>query len=162
MAKEYVFLQGKAKWCRVHTPDQFGKWKTVLYLNDEGVNLVNGLKERGLKNVLGKDEDGYNMTFSRATNITVQGKVIGMAPPEILEADGKTPLKGVMIGNGSDVTVKLDIYPCRPKGAKPFIAARLESIRVDNLIPFTGEKDFTEQEAKQIAGLAEQPAQPKF
>lgn len=160
MAKEYVYLQGKAKWCRVHTPDQYGKWKTVLYLNNDSLNIVNGLLERGLKNVLAKDEDGYNMTFSRKTQIdSVQGRPIPLPPPELLDADGKTPLRGIMVGNGSDITVKLDVYPCRPKGSKPFVAARLEAIKVDNLIPFTGEKDFTTEEQEQVSGLDKQPAQ---
>lgn len=159
MAKtEYVFLQGKAMWCRPHMVDKFGNWKTGIYLTPESVDIVKGLQVRGLKNVLSLHEDGYYMQFNRPQQKNYGGKVIGLVPPEVLDRDGK-PMREILIGNGSDITLKLEVY-----GFKKFpgIAARWMAVKVDNLVPFVPPKDFTEDEEKATRGLTEQVAQPAF
>ena len=54
-----------------------------------------------------------------------------MGPPNVVDADGKEWDKEVLIGNGSDITVKLDVW----KGTK---ATKItwEGIRVDELVPY--------------------------
>src|SRR5712671_946896 len=104
MAKtDYVFLQGKTKWFRPNAPNEWGKWTHVLYPNEESLNKIRDLqtstdKTTGIKNILKKDEDGYSITLSRPTSKTIKGKVVGFAPPEVLEVDGKTPLRNALVG----------------------------------------------------------------
>jgi hypothetical protein len=160
MAKtEYVYLQGKTKWFRHTAPDKWGKWKHLLYPNKESLEKLRELQSEGLKNVIHKDDDGEYVYLSRATQKMINGKVVGFAPPEVLGPDGKTPLRDVMIGNGSDVTTKLEVYSHgTPSGGKAK-AARWASTRVDNLVPFEGKRDFSEDEEKQVRGLDQQPEQ---
>lgn len=151
-----VFLQGKCKWCRTEKVDQYGKWKVLLYPTEESLEEIKQLKELGLKNHLKKDEDGYCMYFSRDAQKTIKNKVIAFQPPEIFHSDGTTPMKDVYIGNGSDVTLKLEVYSYG-YGDKKGIAARWVSARVDNLVPFEVKRDFTETQKERIEGLPDRP-----
>lgn len=145
-------------WCRPHMVDKFGNWKTGIYLTPESVTKVKELQVRGLKNTLTENEDGVYMQFNRPQQKNYSGKVIGLVPPEVVDRDG-LPLKETLIGNGSDITLKLEVY-----GFKRFpgIAARWMAVKVDNLVPFVRPTDFTEDEEKAVRGLTDQPAQPKF
>lgn len=158
MATEYKYVQGKAKWAKLQQPDEWGKWKIVLYPNPESLEMIRDLQAQGIKNVIKKDEDGYYTTFSRPTSIQAKGKVVGLAPPEVLEADGKTVFKN-LIGNGSDVTLKLEVYQHGTPGGGKAKAARLMSIRVDNLVPFEMKRDFDDNQKELVDGLDKQPAQ---
>lgn len=166
--KEYVFLTGKTKWFRATTPNQWGKYAHVLYPNPDSVAKIRELQERGLKNVMGRDENednAYRITISRPQSITVRGKPIGMTPPEVLMSDGQTPLKATNVGNGSDVTTKVHIYRYRIPATNPAkygIAMRWVSSRIDHLVPFESTRDFNEDEKKAVEGLPEQPPQPMF
>jgi hypothetical protein len=155
---ESIFVQGKAKWAMLHRPNEWGNWKITLYPDTASLEKIKNLQGQGLKNVLKKDEDGYHMSFNRPHQKMIKGKVIGFTPPEVLESDGKTPLTTARIGNGSDVTVKLEVYAHSTPGGGRAKAARLGSIRVDNLVPFVPERDFNDVAKEQIAGLADQPA----
>lgn len=154
--KEFVYLQGKAKWARLTVPDQYGHWSIVLYPNAESKAKIQDLISRGLKNNLKKDEDGEYMTFRRPTSKDIRGKVVGFAPPEVIQGDGVTPLREALVGNGSDVTVKVEVY-----GFKRFpgVAARLQAVRVDTLVPYSGDRDFTDDQKDLVKGLPEQPEQ---
>jgi len=161
MAKtDYVYLQGKAKWARLQTPDPWGNWKVTLYLNPEGYNTFTQLKEEGVKNTIRKDEDGYHVVLRRPTSKEMRGKVQGFAPPEVINPDG-TPLRDVLIGNGSDITVKLEVYSHKTPGGGTAKAARLLGVRVDNLVPFELSRDFEEggDQEKMTKGLPQQPPQ---
>jgi hypothetical protein len=71
-----------------------------------------------------------------------------------LDKDGK-PTDGTGIGHGSDVSVKLQVYKFnRPTGGTA-IAARLEGVRVWNLIPWEKERDMSANEVRQVKGLQE-------
>lgn len=156
MATEHVYIQGKLSWVKCQQPDEWGKWKVTIHPNEASLEKVRELQGEGIKNVLKKDDDGYKVTFSRPTQKMVKGKVVGLAPPEILQADGKTPLTGVLVGNGSDGTVKLEVYSHGTPGGGKAKAARLLSIKVDNLIPFEMKRDFSEAQQEMVKGLDEQ------
>lgn len=155
-----VFIKGKCKWARLDKLNKYGKWSIVVYPISEDIEKLRELQAEGVKNVMKKDDDGYYMTFTRPPNITVRGIVKGMTPPQVMEADGKTPLRN-LIGNGSDVTVKLQAYkhnvPTAAPGTKA-TAIRLEAVRVDNLVPFEMNRDFQEDEQEQVSGVKDQPA----
>jgi hypothetical protein len=130
-----MYLKGIAKWCVTHAPDSWGYYKMVLYPDSDSLEKVRDLQSKGLKNVLKKDEDGYNVTWRRPQNKMMRGKQIAFTPPEVLGPDGKTPLNA-LIGNGSKVTVKLEVYPHNTPGGGKAIAARLAAIKVDELVPY--------------------------
>lgn len=164
LKSEDVYLKGKGKWCKLVVPDQlYNKWSVVLYPDNDSLETIRELQAKGMKNTLRKDDEGYNVNFGRPVSKENRktGQLMTFNPPKVVDKDGQ-PMDGVSIGNGSDLTIKLEVYehavPGTQKKAK---AARLVSVRVDNLIPFNTEKDFTPAEAEQVSGLKEQP-EPLF
>lgn len=155
---ESLILKGKCKWAnRLFIPDiEYKKWSLVLYPDTDSLEKIRDLQAEGMKNVLKKDEDGYHVAFSRPTEKVIRGKVVAFDPPTIVDFQ-EQPFAGP-IGNGSDVTVKLEVYqhsvPGTQKKAK---AARVMSVRVDNLVPFEKEKDFTDTEKENVDGLDQHP-----
>lgn len=163
MAKEYIFLKGKVKWFRHIQPDaSFGgtpKWKHQLYIQAEDLPKIKELQAQGVKNHLKKDDDGYYMNFSRVTQIQRRdGKIVGLDPPLVTMAGSDLPLRDTMVGNGSDVTDKIEVYSHGTPGGGKAKALRWEGSRIDHLVPFDTRKDYDEGEAKQLKGLPEQPA----
>lgn len=157
---DYVFIQGKVSWVKYITPDpMYNKWSVTIHPNAEGIELIRELQTEGVKNQFKKDEDGYYIQFSRPVDRKIKGKVIGMTPPVVLDKDGQ-PVDGVAVGNGSDATVKLEIYSHpTPSGGKAK-AARFAGLKIDNLIPFNKDTDFPDPAMKEQAkGLDEQPEQ---
>lgn len=153
MASESMYFKGKCKWVRAHSPNEWGKWAMVLYPDNESLEKIRELQSKGLKNVIKKDDDGYNISISRPTQKMFKGKVQGFAPPKVLDKNG-IDMGNTPVGNGSDGTVKCDVYSFKaPTGAG--IAMRWEALRVDNLVPFEKES-FDPVTGEQVAGLAEQ------
>src|SRR5580693_5299681 len=106
-AKREIILQGKAKWVNVRRPDKFGKWSLCLYPTPDSLKIINEMIEDGIKNDLKKDDDGYFMTFRRYPERTDRnGRKYNLQPVEVMNAD-RTLFEGY-VGNGSDVTIKLD------------------------------------------------------
>jgi hypothetical protein len=162
MNNDYIYLTGKAKWVKVITPNKYDKWSMDLYPTPPSYDKIVELKSKGLKNHLRKDDDGYYMTFTRPTSKIIRGKLQGFQPPIVLDKNG-LPIGKPSIGNGSDVTIKAELYEYKIPLSKneKGIACRLESIRVDNLVPFETKRDFDEDQKSQISGLSEQP-EPLF
>lgn len=157
---ESQYFSGKGKWVRVSSPDPWGNYKIDLYPNAASLEKIKKLKDEGLKNQLRKDDDGYFITIRRPSSKLIRGKVIAFTPPQLLKPDG-TPLTGISVGNGSDVTVKVDVYAfTSPQGAKGK-AIRLDAVRVDNLVPFDAKADFAADQKEQIGELQSQP-EPVF
>lgn len=157
---DYVYFQGKCSWANhlVVADTQFNKWHVTLHFTPESLEKFRSLK---LKTHLKKDEDGYYAKLSRPTQKLIRGKMIAFNPPLIFDKENK-PLVNTQIGNGSDVTIKCELYQYTPPGSKTREnAIRLESMRVDNLVPYEPKRDYTEEQAKAAEGLADQP-QPLF
>lgn len=168
MAKtEFVFVQGKGSWIKTQIPNKFGKWAVTLHPTASSLEVIKKLKEEGIKNELKKDEDGYYMTFNRPVSKEFRGKIQGFQPPRVLDGskkleDGSHPPLDALVGNGSDVTLKLEVYKHKTPSGGEAKAARLLSIRVDNLVPFIPAKDFDEDDMRAVNGLEDQPAQQPF
>jgi len=154
LASEYLYVQGKLSWVKCDKPDEWGKWKATIHPTPASLEKIRDLQAEGLKNVLKKDEDGYYVSFSRPTQRMLKGKVIGMVPPTIVGEDG-APLNKA-IGNGSDGILKLEVYQHNTPGGGKAKAARLESVKVTNFIPFVREKDLDPQMLKVTEGLDKQ------
>lgn len=155
MRKE-IYLKGKLKWVHTVKPDmKYGKYSCVLYPDPESLDKIKELKANKptILNELKQDDDGYFMKFSCDPSKVIAGK-LQTFQVHVLKPDG-SPLTEALVGNGSDGTIKLEWYTYRKgEGA----AVRLKAIRIDNLIPFIANRDFTDEVKKDISGLPEQPA----
>jgi hypothetical protein len=155
--KEFAYIKGKASWIYTKNLSDFGDWRITLHIDNNELNKILDLQARGVKNQIKKDDNGYYVRFRRSPEIEMKDKItglpkkIGMRPPEVIMADG-TPFDGI-IGSGSDVEVKLEVYEHNtPNGGKSR-AARLLGIRIDNLVPFERQKDFDDEQKRATAGL---------
>ena len=152
---DYVYFKGKCSWANhlVVADSEFNKWHVTLHFTPESLEEFRALK---LRTHLKKDDDGYFAKLSRPVNKMIKGKLIAFLPPKIFDKDGQ-PYTGT-IGNGSDVTVKCEVYKYTPPGGKERLnAIRMESMRIDNLVPYEPKRDYTPAEAKAADGLTDQP-----
>lgn len=159
---EDVYVKGKVSWVKHLTPNQWDKWSVTLHPDAASLEIIRDLQAEGVKNVIKKDEDGYFVQFSRPCTIELRkGVKSGVTPPEVVDTNG-SPMDGIAIGNGSDATVKLEVYShATPTGGRAK-AARWAALRIDNLIPFNRDTDYPDEGRKEISeGLREQP-QPLF
>ena len=158
---EYIYLKGKISWVKYITPNQWDKWALTLHPDQESLEKVRDLQSEGLKNIVKKDDDGYFVSFSRPTTREIKGKLVGLTPPVVTDKEG-IPMEGLAIGNGSDGTVKLEVYSHKTPNGGSAKAARWDALRVDNLIPFNTDTDFPdERQSEQARGLKDQP-EPLF
>lgn len=151
------YLKGKSRWAHVTTPNKYGKWAVDLCLDNDSVSKVLQWKKDGIQNVISKDDDGYWVTISRPTTYkTRTGETVGMSPPSVLNSDG-TVFTGTRIGNGSDLTVKVELRSFKvPVSGNPGMSMRLAGVRVDNLNPtYVDELDPKQQ--KQASGFDKIP-----
>lgn len=155
---EYIYIQGKVSWFRPKVPNKWNKWSVQIHPNAKGLEVLRDLQAQGMKNQLKKDDDGYYTTFSRpVTKETSGGRILSFTPPEVFDKDG-VPFDG-MVGNGSDATLKIEVYSHNTPGGGKAKAARWQSARIDNLIPFSSERDLNDFEKEASEGLKEQPEQ---
>lgn len=151
---EYLYFKGKCKWCKTNQLNKFGNWSMDLYLSPEELDRFKALKT---KNKVKHDDDGDYISLSRPPSKVIKGKVVGFAPPQVVDAQGM-PL-AVYIGNGSDVTVKVDYYSYETPQKEKGYAARWSGVRVDNLVPYKPRSDMDPDQLEQVAGLDQQPEQ---
>lgn len=130
MATQIHYFQGTAKWAKVHEPDvKYDNFSVNLYLDEPSRKRYDAsgltLKER-------EDEDGQYVKFSRKNTGNFKGDADHVfGPPSVLNPEGETITDN--IGNGSQVTCKVEVYDgARGKGH------RLEAVRVDSLVPYDG------------------------
>ena len=159
MAKtEHIYIQGKVSWFRPKVPNKWNKWSVQIHPNDKGLDLIRELQAEGCKNQLKKDNDGYYTSFSRpVTKETSTGKILSFTPVEVFDNQGN--LFDGNVGNGSDATLKLEVYSHGTPGGGKAKAVRWVSARIDNLVPFEHTRDLNEFEKEAAEGLKEQPEQ---
>lgn len=164
--EETVYITGTIKWCKHLQPDfQFeaaGKWSVVMYLAGPELEKVRLLvAQKGLKNSIRNDDDGWYITLGRKCTYTVNGRTIGREPPEVFRMadDGEThvPIDS-RIGNGSTGVAKCVIWSS-PKF--PGSNLRWEALRVDNLVEFNPQSDFPDGGAY-LEELKQQPTEKLF
>lgn len=154
-----VYVTGKARWAKLINPDpQYEKWAITVYPINEDMPKVHKLISDGIKNTLKKDDDGYYITFSRPIRIKLRtGMTKPMDAPVVIDADGS--VFSSAIGDGSDVTVKLDTYGGPgPGGRGSYKAARLAAVRINNLVPYD-RNSMNDNEQKLLGELDKQPKQ---
>lgn len=158
--EEEVFLKGKIKWCKHIRPDtMYNKWSVVMYLAGPELDKAREWQAMGIKNTIKKDDDGWYITLSRKTTITVKGRDVGLEPPRVFEMkegpDGpvEVPITE-MVGNGSDGIAKCILWSSKNYPGKN---VRWEALRVDNLIPFSTERDYPDGGEGLVTLKAEEP-----
>ena len=130
MATEHIFLSGKAKWAKVWKPDQeYDKYSIDLYMDDENFAIYD---DSGMKLKLREDEDGKYIRFSRPASKVINGELTEFKRPKIVNADNEEIEETVLIGNGSDVTVRVEVYDTKAHGK----GHRLNAVRIDNLVAY--------------------------
>lgn len=131
MAVQTIYLSGEAKWARVFESQMDTKFGEKFHLNlkpDDASRII--LKSSGSRVKAHEEEDGTWYKFSRDNKKEFKGELTVLGPPKVVDKDGTTSFDK-MIGNGSKVTVKLDIYDSKyGKGT------RLEAVRVDEHVPY--------------------------
>ena len=160
---EEVFIKGKIKWCKHLRPDTTyppGKWSVVMYIEGEELDKVRKWQSQGIKNsVKFDDEEGWYITLSRKTSITVKGREVGLEPPKVIDKEG-VPIS-TMVGNGSDGIAKCILWSFNPMPGISGKALRWEALRVDNMIPFDSNKDYPDG-GESIKTLKEEPQEALF
>lgn len=155
---ENVYVQGKVSWFRPKVPNKWNKWSVQIHPDDKSLELIRELQAQGAKNVIKKDDDGYFVTFTRpVTKETSTGKILSFTPVEVFDKDGNK-FDG-NVGNGSDVTLKLEVYQHATPGGGKAKAIRWVSARIDNLVPFEKDRDLNSFEKEAHDGLDKQPEQ---
>lgn len=154
----FEFVSGKLSWVRVVKPDlTYNCWTVTLHPDATSLEKIREWQGEGLKNQIKKDEDGWYVKFRcNVSRERKDGTIWTFEPPKVVDKDGR-PFDGTTIGNGSDGTVKLEVYEHGTPGGGRAIAARLVGVKVDNLVPFNPESDYTEQEAEATKDLRSQP-----
>lgn len=126
MSNKIFYLQGETKWANtLINPDRkFKRYTVDLYLDEKNLQVF---KESGAQNEIRTDKiDGRTfIKVARPTMKLVKDKIREYGPPDLINKDGK-PWGDKPIGDGSVVTVKLEVYDT-VKGP----GCRLEAVRVD-------------------------------
>lgn len=123
-----VYFSGPCRWAKVYTPDEkYGpKYSIEVQLNDAELEKY---KNAGCMGNPSKDGEGY-YTFRRTkTLLTRKGEVKENGPPIVVDAEGNKFT--APIGNGSDVTIKVETYNTE-KG----MGTKLVAVQVDNLVEY--------------------------
>ena len=127
MATKYVYLSGKTKWAKLRKPDdKYNNFQLPLYLDKKSWELYDTL---GLSLSKKKDDDGDFVTFKRPVSKLIKNEIVEFGPPKVLNKDN-SEFDG-LVGNGSDVTVKISVYDTM-KGP----GHRLETVRVEKLVEY--------------------------
>ena len=133
MATQVHYFKGKAMWSKLFKPDEkYKKYSIDLGMTAEEaekfkkIGLKNGVKERDGLYWVSLRRDPDKLVWSGGTQQPA-GK------PSVLDSDGH-PLDK-LVGNGSDVVVKVTTYDYDNKNGKG-VGSRLESVRVDKLVEY--------------------------
>jgi|SRR5882762_929864 len=155
---ETIYIQGKVAWFKPNIPNKWDKYSVQIHPQPKDLEVIRDLQARGLKNQMKKDDDGYFIHFTRPISKRFQsGKIRVFEPIEVFDKAG-VPYDGP-VGNGSDATLKIEVYEHEVPGGGKSVAARWVSARIDNLVPYEPDRDLTEGQREAAAGLKEQPEQ---
>jgi hypothetical protein len=135
MASKYVFLTGKAYWAKIKKPDlDYQKYSIDIYLDEPSMEKFD---DSGIKVQKKINDLGTYVRFSRKMSEVFKGEVKEMGPPStLIFKDGEYKPFDDYIGNGSFVTVKVQVYDTQ-KGK----GHRLEAVAVENLVPYEQHAD---------------------
>jgi hypothetical protein len=153
-----IEVQGKSRWAHLLQLNKYGAWSIELFPTRDSLEIIRELQADGLKNVLKKDpEDGWYIAFRREPTKKIRGAIVNFPAPMVMDAEGKKFTGEV--GNGSDVTITLEVYTHGTPSGGTAVAARLKAVRIDNLVPFERKKDYTDEQKPTVERLISAPPQ---
>lgn len=152
MASKYYYLTGKAKWARLFTPDdKYKNYKIDLALDDASKEAF---AESGMQLNSKAAEDGIFYTFRRPESKVIKGELVKFDPPSVTDKDGNKVES--LVGNGSDVTIKVVVYDTmKGKGH------RLEAVRVNELVEYKKPEEVPTVSPGAMKGTAKPTAAAK-
>ena len=133
------YFSGEARYPKLdkpvdkYNPEDGKEWTIDVKLDDTSEALF---EESGCQ--LRKSKDGLGFrTFRRPVSKVIGDKIVEFSAPAVLDETNAEMDPEVVktIGNGSKVTIKVDIYGTR-KGK----GHQLEAVRVDELVPYNQSK----------------------
>jgi len=137
MATQVYYWSGEAQWAKVYDEGdkEYQNWQIEVALDKESRRLFD---ESGSRLEFRKSDDGKEyIKIRRPWEKKIGDKLRKFDPPPVLDKDGNPT--DVLIGNGSLVTVKVEVYDTK-KGK----GTRLEAIRIDKLVPYAGNNEERE------------------
>lgn len=165
----FEYIKGKVKWHRHNRTNEWGKYSTTIYPDPESLTKIRDLQSEGVKNVIKKDDDGYYVSFTRPAQKEIRGRMQSFSPPLLLNGsvtleDGTHPPypPEVNVGNGSDVTLKLEVYQHKTPGGGRAKACRWLTTLVHNLVEYKGKDDLDEEDRRAAKGLDSSQTEPLF
>lgn len=159
MASEFIDVHGKISWLYAVGFNKFDVWSVTLHPDTASLEVLRDLQAQGMKNQMKKDEDGYFMAFRRDPSKLIKGKMVAFTAPTVVDKEG-IPMDGTRIGNGSDGTIRLEVYGHTTPAGGSSKAARFHGVRINNLVPFNPSNDFpTKAAAENAEALKNAPEQ---
>lgn len=128
MATDMFYFKGKCNWAKLFKPDE----KYDFYGLDFYPDDVEAFQKTGTRLSPHKTEDGdVFFKIKRRPTTMIKGELVDLGKPKVFDKENQ-PLEK-LVGNGSEVTVKIAVYDsAKGKGT------RLESVRVENLVEYEG------------------------
>lgn len=133
MATKTYLFKGITKWAKVRKPDEmYDNYQVPLYLTEDSWK---DFQESGIQLKIKEDTDGKFVTFKRRHvefNYAKKAQQVNGPPAVHIFKDGTyQDFPDGLIGNGSEVTLKVDAYDTRNgKGH------RLISVGIDKLVEY--------------------------
>lgn len=138
-----ITLSGKGKWSQnlFKPDDKFGPafYSQVLYPDDTSMEIFRNAKLRLRPK---DDEDGTFIRLKKYHAPVVFGERVlsEEGPPPVMDVEGNPWPEGKVIGNGSTLSCRVEIYKSRFG-----MGHRLLSVKVDELVEYETEVDTKEK-----------------
>ncbi len=136
MATSYIFVPGKLMWAKglAEVDPKYSTYNATLNVsNDEKAKL----ETAGCQATFKPTEDGlFSFKIKKSSTRPTKNGTVETSPPDVFltnPAGVDITLDPRTVGNGSDVTAKLELYDTS-RGGK---GTRLVKVRVENLIEYT-------------------------
>ena len=128
MARETMVFQGKAYWAKLSTPDKLSEryQMDVCNLSDD---TITNLKKHGVVPKNRDDERGEFITARSKFDVPVIN-------------NDKEGMNGTLIGNGSDVKVKVGFNKDHQMVSQYGTSMYLNKVMVTNLVAYEANTDF--------------------
>jgi hypothetical protein len=140
------YFTGECKWARVQTPDEkYKKYSIDVKLDEKAMYEYGNLKLKG------KPREGF-VTFSSYPDKKNGGPA---KKPEVVDAEGNPC--DALIGNGSNVTVKVETYSYNNEYGKGN-GSRLVAVKVNELKEYVKEAAVVPQDSSETKS----PPRPKI
>jgi hypothetical protein len=137
MATKQHYFTGKAKWAKVYKPDEkYNNFAINIELDDASKKEFDGTGIR----VQPKKDESDGLTYYRFRRSEEDG------PPLVVDNQGEPFSK--LIGNGSNVTVRVESYDSKKYGK----GHRLQAVRINDWVEFDAEKREVKLPDKMVDG----------